>query len=151
MVIIPIHYWAVRQMLNLSTRGRYATRIMTLLAAQTGRSSLTKVQIAESEAISPAYVQQLMVSLRTAGLVDSHRGREGGFSIARAPDTITVADILAAVEGDILPLPCRAGAYCHRAACCPTRPVWEKAARVLGDLFAGITVADMVDGAVRVD
>ncbi len=138
-------------MMSISTRGRYATRIMTLLAAQTTRPSLTKIQIAESEAISPAYVQQLMVALRTAGLVNSHRGRDGGFSIARPPDAITVADILAAVEGDIRPAPCRDGVHCSRAACCPARPVWEKAARLLEDLFAGVTVADMVHGRVRAD
>jgi len=133
--------------MNISTRGRYATRIMALLATESASPSLTKFQIAESESISPAYVQQLMVGLRTAGLVDSHRGRQGGFSIARAPETITVSDILAAVEGDILPIPCKGKAHCRRVACCPTRPVWEKAAAVLADLFGGITVADIVNDA----
>ncbi len=79
-----------------------------------------------------------------AGLVNSHRGRVGGFSIARAPETITVADVLAAVEGDVLPVPCRTSTHCSRAATCPTRPVWEKAARLLNDLFGSITLADML-------
>lgn len=131
-------------MMSISTKGRYATRIMTLLAAQAARPSLTKFQIAESEAISPAYVQQLMMSLRTAGLVNSRRGRDGGFEIARRPETITVGEILGAVEGAILPAPCHGGAHCSRAACCPTRPVWEKAAALLEDFFGGITLADMV-------
>lgn len=138
-------------MMKISTRGRYATRIMALLAADTAQPSLTKFQIAEYEAISPAYVQQLMVRLRAAGLVTSHRGRGGGFSIARSADTITVADILAAVEGDILPVPCRGDAHCSRVARCPTRPVWEKAAALLEDLFASVTVADMLVGAERSD
>ncbi len=133
-------------MMNISTRGRYAARIMALLAAQTEHPSLTKYQIAESEAVSPAYVQQLLMSLRMAGLVNSHRGRMGGFSIARDPGTITVGDILAAVEGDILLAPCRGTKHCSRAACCPSRPVWEKAAALLEDLFGSITLADMVDG-----
>lgn len=131
-------------MMNISTRGRYATRIMSLLAAESARPSLTKFQIAESEAISPAYVQQLMMSLRTAGLVRSRRGRDGGFAIARPPETITVGEILAAVEGSIMPAPCRGKAHCNRAACCPTRPIWEKAASLLEDFFGGVTVADMV-------
>lgn len=136
-------------MMKISTRGRYATRIMALLAADATQPSLTKYQIAESEAISPAYVQQLMVRLRAAWLVTSYRGRAGGFGIARPADTITVADILAAVEGDVLPIPCRGEAHCDRVAHCPSRPVWEKAAGLLHDLFADITVADMLNTAER--
>jgi Rrf2 family protein len=135
-------------MMTISTRGRYAARIMTLLASERAKPTLTKSQIAQTEAISPAYVQQLLMALRMAGLVQSHRGRVGGFSLARAPETITVADVLAAVEGDILPAPCRALEHCNRAATCPTRPVWEKAAALLNDLFEGITVADLASGAV---
>ena len=73
-------------MMNISTRGRYATRIMVLLASDPSRSSINKFQIAEAEGISPAYVQQLLMALRTSGLVVSHRGRGGGFSLARAPE-----------------------------------------------------------------
>jgi Rrf2 family protein len=119
---------------------------MALLASATDQPSLTKYQIADSEAISPAYAQQLLMSLRLAGLVVSHRGRLGGFSLGRDPDKITVSDILAAVEGEILPAPCRAATHCSRAADCPSRPVWEKAAALLEDLFGGITLADMVNG-----
>jgi Rrf2 family protein len=127
-------------MMNISTRGRYAARIMALLATDYPCGPLTKFQIAEIESISPAYAQQLLM----AGLVNSHRGRLGGFTIARPPESMTVADVLAAVEGDILPAPCRNNAHCTRAATCPTRPVWEKAAAMLEDLFAGITLADLV-------
>ena len=133
-------------MMTISTRGRYATRIMALLAAERERPSLTKYQIADSEAISPAYVQQLLMSLRMAGLVRSHRGRLGGFSLARDPNTITLGDILSAVEGDILPTPCRSASHCSRAADCPTRPGWERAATLLEDLFAGITLEDVLSG-----
>jgi Rrf2 family cysteine metabolism transcriptional repressor len=131
-------------MMTISTRGRYATRIMVLLATQSARPSITKFAIAEAEAISPAYVQQILMALRMGGLVKSHRGRVGGFSIARPPEGITVGDVLAAVEGDILPAPCRKSGHCERVATCPSRPVWEKAAQMLDDLFASITIADMV-------
>jgi Rrf2 family transcriptional regulator, cysteine metabolism repressor len=133
-------------MMTISTRGRYATRIMALLASGAAKATLTKFQIAEHESISPAYVQQLLMALRMAGLVQSHRGRVGGFSIARAPETITVGDILAAVEGEILPAPCHNLEHCNRAATCPTRPVWERAAALLEDLFASVTVADLARG-----
>ena len=130
-------------MMNISTRGRYATRIMVLLASQPELSALSKHEIAQAEMITAAYVQQLMMALRLAGLVRSHRGREGGFSLSRAPEDITVADVLAAVEGDIMPAPCRVTGHCDRSETCPTRPLWERAAEILGDLFSGTTIAQL--------
>ncbi|OFW60296.1 MAG: hypothetical protein A2133_10055 [Actinobacteria bacterium RBG_16_64_13] len=130
-------------MMTISTRGRYATRIVVLLASELGQGPMTKYQIADAEAISAAYVQQLMMALRLAGLVKSHRGREGGFSLNRPPETITVAEILQAVEGDIMPAPCRSPGHCERAAACPTRPVWEKAAQLLDDLFSSTVITDL--------
>ncbi len=62
---------------------------------------MTKTEIADAEGISAGYVQQLMMALRLAGIVDSHRGREGGFSLSRTPEEITIADVLKAVEGDV--------------------------------------------------
>lgn len=128
-------------MITISTRGRYATRIMVQLAAQPEGRSLSKYELAVAEGITPAYVQQLMMALRLAGLVTSHRGREGGFSLARSADTITMADILKAVEGDLMALPCRTTEQCERAEDCPTRPVWEKAAQLLDQLFTDTTIA----------
>lgn len=130
-------------MMTISTRGRYATRMVVQLAGTYPNGSLTKFQIAEAEAISPGYVQQLMMALRLAGLVISHRGREGGFSLARSPETITVSDVLKAVEGEVMPAPCRAPGHCERLATCSTRPVWDKAAALLDELFSGTTIAEL--------
>jgi len=118
---------------------------MMVLLASTAQSPLNKFQIAEAESISPAYVQQLMMALRMAGLVKSHRGRLGGFSLARPPGTITVGDVLKAVEGEIMPAPCRETGHCDRMATCPTRPIWEKAAELLDDLFAATTIASLAE------
>jgi Rrf2 family transcriptional regulator, cysteine metabolism repressor len=129
-------------MMNISTRGRYATRIMVLLARDPERAK-SKFEIAEAEAITPAYVQQLMMALRLAGLVRSHRGRDGGFSLTRAPEQITVAHVLEAVEGDVMPAPCRVTGHCDRVASCPTRPLWQQAADTLDRLFSATTIADL--------
>lgn len=133
-------------MLSISTRGRYAPRILVLLASQQEKPALTKYEIAEAEGMSPAYVQQLMMALRVAGLVDSHRGARGGFSLGRPPEDITVADVLRAVEGETMLAPCQGNARCERADACPTRPVWQQAARLLDQLFAGTTIADLAGG-----
>jgi len=130
-------------MMSISSRGRYATRMVVLLATQLPGESMTKSEIAEAEAISAGYVQQLMMSLRLAGIVESHRGREGGFSLSRLPGEITVADVLRAVEGEIMPAPCHGAGRCERAAFCPTRPIWEEAAQLLNHLFDSKTIASL--------
>jgi Rrf2 family protein len=132
-------------MMTISTRGRYATRMVVLLAARDPGASMTKTEIADAEGISAGYVQQLMMALRLAGIVDSHRGREGGFSLSRTPDDITIADVLKAVEGDVLPAPCQGGANCDRWGDCPTRPVWDEAAELLNGLFGRITIASLAE------
>lgn len=131
-------------MMSISTRGRYAARIMALLASEQHQGRVNKYHIAAAEAISPGYVQQILMVLRTAGLVNSHRGRGGGFTLARPAEKISIADILHAVEGDVTPAPCRGGIHCDRARDCPTRPVWEKATRLLDELFSSTSLADLV-------
>jgi Rrf2 family protein len=133
-------------MMSISTRGRYATRIMVLLASEARHQTMNKFQIAEREAISPAYVQQLLMALRMAGLVISRRGRGGGFVVARPPEAITIADVLRAVEGQVMPAPCRHTGHCDRVALCPTRPLWQKAADLLDSLFASTTIAELLNG-----
>ncbi len=132
-------------MMTISTRGRYATRMVVLLAARDPGASMTKTEIANAEGISAGYVQQLMMALRLAGIVDSHRGREGGFSLSRSAEDITIAQVLRAVEGDVMPAPCQGGASCDRWDDCPTRPVWDEAAELLNGLFSKITIASLAD------
>ena len=131
-------------MMALSTKERYAARIMVYLAIRQGTGPVTKYQIAEAEALSADHIEQIMVRLKAAGLVLSHRGRKGGFTIARDPRVITLYNILTAVEGPIRPVPC-IDTQCKREATCPTRPVWLKAATLLEDLFSRTTVAQMAE------
>ncbi|MCL5736523.1 MAG: Rrf2 family transcriptional regulator [Actinobacteria bacterium] len=130
-------------MMSISSRGRYASRIMTFLATLPSGSSATKYEIAEAEGISAAYVEQLMMPLRLAGLVTSHRGRAGGFSLARDPQTLSLGEILRAVEGAIQVAPCTDPQNCERAEGCPTRVVWQKATNILNDLFSETMIADL--------
>ncbi len=128
-------------MMSISTRGRYASRIMVLLAARPQGAPITKHEIARDEAISPAYVEQLMMALKLAGLVASHRGRAGGFSLARDPESISIADVLHAVEGKVTVAPCGDIHDCDRSSTCVTRDVWMHASHLLDELFEGVTIA----------
>jgi Rrf2 family iron-sulfur cluster assembly transcriptional regulator len=133
----------------LSSRGRFATRILVLLASVPQGECLSKQEIAAREGLTPAYVQQLMGTLQTAGLVIGIRGKQGGFKMARAPESITVAETLRVMEGCIRLAPCQDGTNCDRISRCPTRHVWVGAAELLDDYFQKTTIADLAEGARR--
>ena len=133
-------------MMSISSKGRYASRIMVYLASLPKGTTVTKYEIAESQGISAAYVEQLMMPLRLAGLVASHRGRAGGFSLARSPEVVTIADVLKAVEGSVEVAPCNDVHACKRASNCPTRGVWQEATARLEDLFSTVTIGGLVQG-----
>ena len=128
--------------MSLTTKGRYAARIMVCLARRNESNPVTKYEIGKAEAISPNYVEQIMIRLKAAHLVRSHRGRSGGFSLARDPERLTLAEVLRAVEGPVCPAPCLYDT-CEREQSCPTRPVWKKAAEAVEAVFAETTIAQM--------
>jgi Rrf2 family protein len=129
-------------MMEIPTRGRYSVHILQMMATQPYGRVLTKQEIAETEGLSPGYVQQLLMMLKAAGLVNSHRGKAGGFSLGRPPERITVADVLKTCEGPIVPSPCVA-VTCVREEGCRTHLVWMRAAELLDDLFSRTTIADL--------
>jgi Rrf2 family iron-sulfur cluster assembly transcriptional regulator len=133
-------------MMAISTRGRYSLRILTMMASEPQGRTFTKHEIAEAEGISGAYVQQLMIALRAAGFVSSHRGKVGGFTLSRSADKITVAEALSATEGHVVLAPCLANESCEREQDCPTRPLWRGATKLLDDFFSAVTIAQLVEG-----
>jgi len=130
-------------MINLSTKGRYATRIMIYIARQNG--AVRKIEIAEAEDLTVDYVEQILIRLKAAGLVTSRRGANGGFSLARPADRITVADVLAATEGSTELAPCLSG-DCPRMSFCPTRPLWDRVSRTIKEAFTEATIAGLANG-----
>ncbi len=129
-------------MLTLSTKGRYAVRILVSIAARDGDGPVRKHEIAAAEVISPDYVEQILVKLKSTGLVRSHRGPRGGFTLARAPAEIRVLDILQAAEGPLTLAGCESK-RCSRRAACVTRPLWQKAEQALAAVLSGTTLADL--------
>jgi Rrf2 family protein len=130
-------------MMAISTKGRYSVHILQMMASRPYGRVLTKYEIAEAEGIPPGYVQQLLMGLNRAGFVNSHRGRAGGFSLARPPETITVLDVLKASEGPVVLSPCVGLVKCDRELDCRTHLMWMKATEMLNDLFHGTTIADL--------
>lgn len=136
-------------MLMISTKGRYSLRILILMASQPRGNMFAKWEIAEAEGLSCAYVQQLMATLKTAGFVASHRGKVGGFTLARAPETITVADVLRATEGEAALAPCLVHDSCERESICRARPMWVRAQSLVDEFFTGITIAELAAGGAQ--
>ncbi len=130
-------------MFSLTTKGRYASRIMVYLAGRDNSVPATKQEIGDHEGISSDYVEQIMMGLKVAQLVRSHRGRRGGFSLVRPASEVTMAEVLRAVEGPICPAPCMQES-CLRMTDCPTYPVWVKAAAALEDVFQKTRILDLV-------
>jgi Rrf2 family protein len=133
--------------MDISCRGRYATRAMLELADADITKPTPLSTIAENQNISRKYLQQLMSGLRRAGLVRVVKGFRGGFMLAREPGEITVGEILRALEGDLSLVECvRYEHSCPRNEICPTRGLWTKASRVIEEYFDSITLEDVKAG-----
>ena len=130
-------------MMRMSTKGHHAIRIMVYLALSPGRP-ITKVEIGDAENISPGYIQQLMGRLTNAGLVKSHRGKEGGFSLGRPADEITVKQVLGVTEGPFEISECATSPdICTRTSTCPVNPLWLEVTALVNSLFDRTTIANL--------
>ena len=115
--------------MKLSTKGRYGLRALIDLAVHEKEDTVSIQSISERQGISESYLEQLVRLLKKAGLVVSVRGAGGGYRLAKPADTISVGDILRALEGDLKAVACSAYQEeqgCEGADCCVTKFVWKK-------------------------
>ena len=131
----------------VSTKGRYALRVMVYLAMQDNTEYTPLKQIAESEGISQKYLESIMTTLSKAGFVDAVHGKGGGYRLNRKPEEYTVGSILKLTEGSLRTVSCTAegAAACSRSECCNALPMWEKLDKMIDDFFEGITIADLLN------
>lgn len=135
-------------MLKVSTRGEYGSRMMVQLARQWGAQPVALSEVAAQEHLSVEYLEQLAVALRKAGLIDSHRGVHGGYTLARSPGQISMGEVLRALEGPIAPMVCvsegAAETVCVFEAHCSTRHMWLEVGKAISGVLDGMTLADLV-------
>ena len=131
----------------VSTKGRYALRVMVGLALRGGEEYVPLKEIAEQEGISQKYLESIMTTLSKAGFVDAVHGKGGGYRLNRSPQEYTVGSILKLTEGSLAPVSCtsQGAAACSRTTCCHALPMWEKLEKMIDDFFEGITVADLLN------
>ena len=137
--------------MELNTRGRYAVMAIADLARACAESgSIPLSAIAERQMISLAYLEQLFAKLRRANLVESERGRGGGYRLARAASTITVAEVMAAVaeNTDMTRCGVEAGAPCLAGKRCLTHHLWEQLGDHIDEFLASVTLQQLIDGDV---
>ena len=130
----------------ISTRGRYALRIMIDLAEHMNGSFIPTKDIAERQEISLKYMEKIMTMLSKSGLVEGAHGKGGGYRLYRAPDEYKVGDILRVTEGSLSPVSClESGAEpCSRISQCKTLPMWKKLDSLINGFLDSITLADLM-------
>ncbi len=130
----------------VSTKGRYALRVMVGLAMRQPEEFVPLKEIAETEGISQKYLEAIMTTLSKADLVDAVHGKGGGYRLNRTPGEYTVGSILKLTEGSLAPVACtsQGAAACSRATCCQTLPMWEKLETMIDEFFEGITLEDLL-------
>ena len=130
----------------VSTKGRYALRVMVRFAQSAPGEFIPLKEIAEKEEISQKYLESIMTILSKAGLVDAVHGKGGGYRLNRTPEHYTVGSILKLTEGSLASTGCtsQGPAACGRASCCEALPMWEKLDKMIDDFFEGITIADLL-------
>lgn len=134
--------------MKLSTKGRYGVMAMLDLALHNSEGQVPLKSIAERQAISENYLEQLFALLRKAGLVNSIRGAMGGYMLAESADKITVGSILRALEGSLAPVDCVVEdepALCSKSGCCATKVVWEKIRDSINEVVDSITLEDLAE------
>ena len=131
----------------VSTKGRYALRVMVCFAQRAPGEYTPLKEIAESEGISQKYLEAIMTTLSKAGFVDAVHGKGGGYRLNREPKDYTVGSILKLTEGSLAAVSCTAQgpAACSRTTCCQTKPMWDKLDTMINDFFEGITLADLLE------
>lgn len=131
--------------MKISTRGRYALRLMLDLALNDSDQYITIKSISERQEISGKYLEQIISVLSRAGFVKSIRGAQGGYKLAKPAQDYTVGMILRLIEGSLAPVACMDDEtnQCVRCEKCATLGVWEKINKAVSDVVDNITLADL--------
>ncbi|AFA49413.1 RrF2 family transcriptional regulator [Acetobacterium woodii] len=131
--------------MKISTKGRYALRLMLDLAINNTGEYIPIKRIAERQEISEKYLEQIITQISRAGYVRSVRGSQGGYQLTNSPESYTVGMILRLMEGELSPVACLdEPSNCNRADRCVTVDVWRKIKAAVEDVVDNITLADLV-------
>ena len=135
--------------MSFSTKGEYGVRLMVQLGSRFGTGPASLAEMAADEDLPRAYLEQLVMSLRDAGLVASTRGAHGGYHLTRPPAEIRMSEVLRALEGPIAPMVCATddpehGLTCDRSSRCTVNVLWVRVRDAISGALESMTLADLV-------
>lgn len=132
----------------VSTRGRYAIRVMIDLAEHMNGKYIPMKEIADRQDVSLKYMTKIMQALTKSGMLDGQHGKGGGYKLNRDPEEYRVGDILRLTEGTLAPVTCidETDCKCDRSFECRTRPMWNELDKLISEYLDGITIADLMEG-----
>jgi Rrf2 family protein len=133
---------------HFSTRGEYGVRLMVELARHHGAGPISLAEMADHESLPRPYLEQLVVSLREAGLVHSTRGAHGGYELSREPADIRMGEVLRALEGPLAPMVCASedpqhAGICERTGFCNVNHLWMTVRNAISTALDSLTLADL--------
>lgn len=133
--------------MKISTKGRYALRMLIELALHQDESYVSLKEISERQGISKKYLEQIVPMLNKGGILRTNRGNKGGYMLAKSPDECTVGDVLRATEGSLSAVACLEHEVndCPRAEICQTLYIWEGLTKTITDYLDSITIQDILD------
>ena len=131
----------------ISTRGRYALRVMIDLAEHIDNGYVPMKEVAKRQEISLKYLERILPVLVKNGLVEGVQGKGGGYKLSRAPEECTVGEILRLTEGNLAPVACLGcdAQHCEKSSSCKTLSMWSKFHRLTNEYFDGITIAELAN------
>jgi Rrf2 family transcriptional regulator, cysteine metabolism repressor len=134
--------------LVLSQKSQYAVRAVFELAKRHGSGPVKAAQVAEAQYIPVRFLENILNQLRQAGIIESARGKEGGYRLSRAPSDMPVGEVVRLVQGAMSEIECAGAtgdAACALQAGCVLLPMWQKAHQAMMDVFDGTSFQDLVD------
>ncbi len=133
--------------MKISTKGRYALRMMVDIAQNQQRGPVALKEIAERQNVSKKYLEQIALTLSQAGVLQGTRGHQGGYRLIADPAECTIYDILVCVEGSMHPVACldQAPNACERCNGCETLYIWQGLDHAIQEYLSAITLQDVLD------
>jgi Rrf2 family protein len=133
--------------MNVGRRVDYAVRALSFLAGQSEGRVVSRTDIERSQDIPSFYLSKIMKDLVAGGLVESHIGSKGGFTLAKAASAISIKDVYESVERPLVLMECldKGAEYCSFCAVCLQKSIWQEAQSVLANFLAGVTIASIAD------
>jgi Rrf2 family protein len=133
--------------MKLSTKGRYGTRAILEIAKEHGVRPVKRKDIVSAQRVPDSYIENILVSLKAAGIVQTIRGAHGGYQLTRSPELITILDVVEALEGSLVPVNCLEDDHpgCAMESGCPTREVWMEMYQAMRNVLRKYTLKDLLE------